>query len=101
MLMNDMGDDSDARLASRIWWNAAMLVGTLSAIVALGGAAAAAIPGAGVAVRVGSGALAVVGAAGVRTAVRGHRSRSGKLLALALAGALGSTAALMALRSAA
>ncbi|MFE9441506.1 hypothetical protein ACFYO2_21405 [Streptomyces sp. NPDC006602] len=101
MLMNDMGDNSRERLASRIWWNAAMLVGTLSAMVALGSAAAATIPGVGVAMRVASGALAVVGAVGVWAAVRVHRSRSGKLLALALACALGSMAALLALRSAA
>lgn len=76
-----------------------MLVGTLSAMVALGGAAAAAIPGVDVAMRVVSGALAVVGAAGLWAAVRVHRSRSGKLLALALACALGSIAALVAVRS--
>lgn len=97
--MNDMGDNSGERLASRIWWNAAMFVGTLSAMVALGGAAAAAIPGVDVAMRVVSGALAVVGAAGLWAAVRVHRSRSGKLLALALACALGSIAALVAVRS--
>jgi hypothetical protein len=99
--MNGIGDHTRERLASRSRWKAAMLVGTLSAMVALGGTAAAAIPGVGVAMRVVSGALPVVGAAaGVRAAVRDDRSRSGELLVPALAGALRSTAALVALRSA-
>ncbi|MHA5054096.1 hypothetical protein [Streptomyces sp. SD15] len=99
MLMHDMGDGSRERLSTRIWWNAAMLAGTLSAMVALGGIAATVLPGSDVAVRVATGALAVVGATGVWAAVRSYRSRSGKLLALALTCALGSTAALVVLRS--
>ncbi|MGW1028634.1 hypothetical protein ACWD4J_33955 [Streptomyces sp. NPDC002577] len=46
-----------------------------------------------------SGALAVVGATGIWAAVRGYRSRSGKLVGLALTCALGSSVALVALRS--
>ena len=96
-----MGDNSQERLTSRIWWNAAMLAGILNSMVALGGFAAATMPGVGGATRVANGVLAAVGAAGVRAAVRGHRSRSGKLLALSLTCALGSFAALVVLRSAA
>jgi hypothetical protein len=99
MLMNDMDDNSRERLTSRTWWNAAMFAGILSAMVALGGVAATVLPGFDVAMRVVNGALAVVGATGVWAAVRGYRSRSGKLLALALTCALGSSAALVVLRS--
>ncbi|WP_329532117.1 hypothetical protein OG568_16415 [Streptomyces sp. NBC_01450] len=99
MLMNDMGDGSRERLSSRTWWNAAMFAGILSAMVALGSVAAAVMPGVDVAMRVVTGVLAVVGATGVWAAVRSYRSRSGKLLALALTCALGSTAALVVLRS--
>ncbi|OAH14354.1 hypothetical protein [Streptomyces jeddahensis] len=99
MLMNDMGDSSRERLSSRTWWNAAMFAGILSAMVALGGLAAATMPGFDVAMRLVNGALAVVGATGIWAAVRGYRSRSGKLLALALSCALGSSVALVVLRS--
>ncbi|WP_210592876.1 hypothetical protein [Streptomyces sp. GESEQ-35] len=99
MLMNDMGDGSRERLSSRTWWNAAMFAGILSAMVALGGIAATVLPGADVAMRVVTGVLAVVGATGVWAALRSYRSRSAKLLALALACALGSTVALVVLRS--
>lgn len=76
-----------------------MLAGLLSTMVALGGLAATFLPGFGVAMRVVSGALAIVGAIGVWAAGRGYRSRSGKLLVLALTCALGSSAALVVLRS--
>lgn len=99
MLMNDMGDGSRERLASRTWWNTAMFAGILSAMVALGGVAATVLPGSAVAMRAVSGALAVVGAVGVWAAVRGYRGRSGKVLALALTCALGSSAALVVIRS--
>ncbi|MCX5093300.1 hypothetical protein OOK36_31315 [Streptomyces sp. NBC_00365] len=101
MLMNDMGDGSRERLSSRTWWNAAMFAGILSAMVALGSVAAAFMPGVDVAMRAVTGVLAGVGATGVWAAVRSYRSRSGKLLALALTCALGSTATLVILRSAA
>ncbi|MBT2421263.1 hypothetical protein J7F01_33875 [Streptomyces sp. ISL-22] len=97
--MGDLGDSSRERLTSRTWWNAAMLAGILSTMVALGGAAATVLPGFDVAMRVVSGALAVIGTTGVWAAVRAYGSRSGKLLVLALACALGSSAALVALRS--
>lgn len=99
MLMNDMGDGGRERLTSRTWWNAAMFAGILSAMVALGGAAATVLPNSSLATRVVSGVLAVVGAIGVWAAVRGYRSHSGKLLALALTCALGSGAVLVVLRS--
>ncbi|WP_196217802.1 hypothetical protein [Streptomyces blattellae] len=99
MLMNDMGDGSRERLSSRTWWNAAMFAGILSAMVALGGVAATVLPGSDIAMRVVSAALAVVGATGAWAALRSYRNRGGKLLALALTCALGSTAALVALRS--
>lgn len=76
-----------------------MFAGILSAMVALGSVAAAVMPGVDVAMRVMTGVLAVVGATGVWATVRSYRSRSGKLLALALTCALGSTAALVVLRS--
>lgn len=98
MLMNDMGDSSREGLTSRTWWNAAMFVGILSAMVALGGVAATVLPGSDAAMRMVNGVLAVIGATGVWAAVRGCRSRSGKLLALALTCALGSGAALVVLR---
>jgi hypothetical protein len=72
-----------------------MFAGILSAMVALGGVAATVLPGVDVAMLVVSGALAVVGVTGVWAAVRSYRSRSGKLLALALTCALGSSAALV------
>ena len=99
MLMDDMGDGSRERLSSRTWWNAAMFASILSATVALGGAAATVLPNSDSAMRLVSGVLAAVGATGVWAAVRGYRSHSGKLLALALTCALGSGAVLVAVRS--
>jgi hypothetical protein len=99
MLMNDMGDGSRERLTSRTWWNAAMFAGILSTMVALGGLTATFLPGFDLVMRVANGALAGVGATGVWAAIRGYRSRSGKLLALALTCALGSSTVLVVLRN--
>ncbi|MFF3820046.1 hypothetical protein ACFYYD_26220 [Streptomyces bluensis] len=99
MLMNDMGDSSRERLTSRTWWYAAMFAGMLSVMVLLGGVAATVLPGFDPAMRVVNGVLAIVGATGAWAARRGYHSRRGKLLALALACALGSSAMLVVLRS--
>lgn len=101
MLTNDTGAGVENPVTPHTRWTPATLTAVLCALVALAAAAVATMPGSDAARSMMNAALGVLAAVGVWIAVRSSRGRNGKLLALALACALGSAVALVVLRVAA
>ncbi|MFJ8630786.1 hypothetical protein [Streptomyces sp. NPDC093568] len=79
MLMNDMGDDTDARTDERTRVNITIGAGMLNGLMLLAGLFSAALP------RLLGAVLAAVALVGGWLAVRGHRRRNAKLGLIACA----------------
>ena len=83
VLMNDMGDDTDARMEDRMRFNITIGIGMLNGLMLLAGLFSTVLP------RLLGGVLAAIALVGGWLALRGHRRRNGKLLLIAGACPLG------------
>lgn len=90
MLMNDMGDDTDARMDDRMRFNVTIGIGMLNGLMLLAGLFSPFLP------RLLGGLLAAIALVGGWLALRGHRRRNGRLMLIAGACPLGCLLVLLA-----